>query len=169
MPAAVMFRSMPVPRLRAFAAIAWGFAAAAGLLRADEPDSPAKSDAAAARDMMERAIGAAADGPEAAASTPDVELAKLSAQVAAKQLEARRLAQRKPGDALALLEELVATVDAAGIPDASKAQFKRRIDRTRLDIEQASGKRTSELALDRKNAQVEAQIDREREIGRAHV
>lgn len=144
-----------------------------GLLLADE-ERPAATDAAAAREMIERAPAAAEEAaggrqaapqPTAAAvaePAPNVELAKLSALVAARQLEARRLAQRDPAGALTLLEELAATVNAADIPDRSKGPFKRRIDRSRLDIEEATGKRTSELALDRKNAAVEAQIDRER-------
>lgn len=141
---------------------------------AGEDQPTVATDAAAAREMLEEAPAAAeeaaaggssvADPTTAAVAEPsaDVELAKLSALVAARQLEARRLAQRKPADALTLLEDLAATVTAAEIPDRSKEQFKRRIDRTRLDIEQATGKRASELALDRQNAAVEAQIDRER-------
>ena len=136
-------------------------------LRADDERPAAITDAAAARDMIERAPAAAeqAAAPRANASqptaaavaepAPNVELAKLSALVAARQLEARRLAQRAPADALTLLEELAATVAAADIPNGTKGQFKRRIDRTRLDIEQATGKRSSELALDRKNAAIE--------------
>jgi hypothetical protein len=65
----------------------------------------------------EAAVGrtATAESTAAAVAEPalDVELAKLSALVAARQLEARRLAQRKPADALTLLEELAATVAAA--------------------------------------------------------
>jgi general secretion pathway protein D len=142
-------------------------------MRADD-ERPAATEAAAARDMLEQAPAAAeraaekpapASQPTAAPvaeTAPNVELAKLSALVAARQLEARRLAQRNAADALTLLEELSATVAAADIPDRSKGQFQRRIDRSRLDIEEATGKRASELALDRKNAAIEAQIDRER-------
>ena len=144
-----------------------------GGLQADD-ERPAATEAAAAREMIEQAPVAAkeaaesrpaASQPTAAAvaeMAPNVELAKLSALVAARQLEARRLAQRNAADALTLLEELTATVAAADIPDRSKGPFQRRIDRTRLDIEEATGKRSSELALDRKNAAIEAQIDRER-------
>jgi general secretion pathway protein D len=175
MPDNVLARMSPVIRQRLFSAmVAALFACCGTSLPAEEERPAAAADAAAARDMIKQAPAAAkeaavgrtatAESTAAAVAEPasDVELAKLSALVAARQLEARRLAQRKPADALTLLEELAATVAAAEITDRSKEQFKRRIDRTRLDIEQATGKRSSELALDRQNDAVEAQIDRER-------
>jgi general secretion pathway protein D len=91
-----------------------------------------------------------------------VALAKLSATVAAKQLEARRVAQRDPAEAMAILDRIVAEIDRAGIPAETKSQFKRRVDRGRRDIEEATGKRSAELALDRRNAAIESKIDRER-------
>jgi len=134
----------------------------------DDPtrESAAATDAAAARQVIEQAMknaaGPGAAEPAAAKEPADVVLAKLSAQVAAKQLEARRLAQRAPADALAILEQLAVEIDRADIPAESKGQFKRRLDRARRDIEESTGKRAAELALERKNAAVEAQIDRER-------
>jgi general secretion pathway protein D len=175
MPDNVLARMSPVIRQGLFSAMVAALFACCGTSLPAEEDRPAAAaDAAAARDMIKQAPAAAkeaavgrtatAESTAAAVAEPasDVELAKLSALVAARQLEARRLAQRKPADALTLLEELAATVAAAEITDRSKEQFKRRIDRTRLDIEQATGKRSSELALDRQNDAVEAQIDRER-------
>jgi general secretion pathway protein D len=91
-----------------------------------------------------------------------VRLAKLSALVAAKQLEARRTARRDPAEALAILEKLAGEIATADVSTESKAAFQRRVDRGRRDIEEATGKRSAELALDRKNAAVEATIDRER-------
>ena len=115
---------------------------------ADSPQQPAQRAAAA---------GAAA-GPMPA----DLVLAKISAEVAARQLEAKRAAQRSPTDALDLLEEVAAEVQKQDIPEESKTQLSRRIDRTRREIEESTGKRRAELALDRKNARIEAQVDRER-------
>ena len=152
----------------------WPFSAPAADPAPPEPDaaidvqeSSAAADAAAARAVIDRAIKAATAPSEpspapAAAEPAEVRLAKLSALVAAKQLEARRMAQRDPAEALALLERLTAEIDRADIPAESKTSFKRRVDRGRRDIEEASGKRSAELALDRKNAAIEATIDRER-------
>jgi general secretion pathway protein D len=101
----------------------------------------------------------AAEGGEVA---PDLLLARISAEVAARQLEAKRLGQKSPADALALLDEAAANVSAQPIPDERKDQLLRRIERARRDIEEASGKRRAELALEKRNAEIEGQIDRER-------
>ena len=82
----------------------------------------------------------------------DLVVAKLSAEVAAKQLEAKRTAQRSPLDAMALLDAAEAEVNARDIPPETRAQLTKRIDRTRRDIEETSGKRRSEMALDQRNA-----------------
>jgi len=80
----------------------------------------ATAEAAAARRIMQEAIsqseenGAATAGratatSDAAAPVPDdLLVARISAEVAAKQLEARRTAQRSPAEALALLDEAAA-------------------------------------------------------------
>ena len=104
------------------------------------------------------------DLPTATSATisPDLAIAQLSAEVAAKQLEAKRMAQRSPGDALELLDAIAAEVAKRGVPVEAKAQLSRRIERTRRDIEESTGKRRAELALDRKNEEIEGQIDRQR-------
>jgi general secretion pathway protein D len=159
-------------------------AALIGPVRADEqpaaPDaSAAGRDAAAARQLIERAIEAQARGglpaaaPAAALPAPGpaaplgseaegLLLARLSAEVAAKQLEAKRTGQRDPAAALGLLDALAAELAKQPIPDASRTQFLRRIERTRRDIEEATGKRRAELALEARNAEIEAGMDRER-------
>ncbi|NDC62783.1 MAG: hypothetical protein EBZ59_02050, partial [Planctomycetia bacterium] len=92
----------------------------------------------------------------------DLVVAKISAEVAARQLEAKRLAQRSPSEALDLLEEVATEVSRQEIPEDSRAQLARRIERTRRDIEESTGKRRAELELDRRNARIESQVDRER-------
>ncbi len=134
------------------------------------PGSPA-DEAAAAKRVIEEAISRAAQQqpprpgtatPPAADVAPDIVLAGISAEVAAKQLEAKRLAQKSPGDALALLDATAANVESQPIPVDKKEQLLRRIERARRDIEESSGKRRAELALERRSAEVEGQIDRER-------
>jgi general secretion pathway protein D len=147
--------------------------AAAGV-RADELPAPSPAaDAAAARKMIDEAARRAAAGGGQPAATPaaaapagrvpdDILLAGVSAEVAAKQLEAKRLAQKAPGDALALLDGTAAYVEAQPIPADKKEQFARRIERARRDIEELAGKRRAELALERKAAEVDGRVERER-------
>ena len=82
--------------------------------------------------------------------------------MAAKQLEAKRLSQKSPADALDLLDLTAKGLDDQPLPIDTKTQMLRRIERTRRDIEESTGKRRAELALDKQSAQVEAQVDRER-------
>ena len=92
----------------------------------------------------------------------DLIVARLSAEVAGRQPEARRAAQRSAADALALLEAAAADVAAADLPAETRTQLTKRIDRARREIEETTGKRASEIALDKKNAEVESKINRER-------
>ena len=119
-------------------------------------DSPNPTKSAGGNKAKTRASAAGGTAPQ------DLVVAKISAEVAARQLEAKRLSQRSPSDALDLLEEVAAEVSKQDIPEDSKAQLARRIERTRRDIEESTGKRRAELDLDRQNARIESQVDRER-------
>ena len=159
-------------------ALAW-FAIARGEdLPAPEPVAAA-DEAAAARRVIEEAISKsdaktaeqpAAAHPADAGATPagpasipkDLVIAKISAEVAAKQLEAKRIAQRSAADALAVLDGVAAEVARLDLPADARGQLERRIERTRRDIEESTGKRRAEIALDQKNEAIEKQIDRDR-------
>ena len=146
---------------------------AAGL--AEDIPAPA-GDAEAARRIIQQAIdGAAAPAPAAQEPAPTpasapapatgadpLALARTSAEVAAKQLEAKRLSQRSPADALALLDATAKDVEGQGLPAATREHLLRRIERTRREIEETTGKRRAELALEAQNSRIEAQIDRDR-------
>ena len=131
-----------------------------------------RGDDAAARRVIDEALSRAAErrttpaAPAAPAATgeiaPDLLLARVSAEVAAKQLEARRLGPKSPADALALLDKAAADVAAQPLPADKQDQLLRRIERARRDIEEASGKRRAELALEKRSAEVEARVERER-------
>jgi general secretion pathway protein D len=166
-------RSQSIRGLAAVHAAAVWLACSWPPARAEELPAPdaARQDAAAAKRVIDEALGRAsarpASGPAAPAAeggevAPDLLLARISAEVAARQLEAKRLGQKSPADALALLDEAAANVSAQPIPDERKDQLLRRIERARRDIEEASGKRRAELALEKRNAEIEGQIDRER-------
>ncbi|MFM8282428.1 MAG: hypothetical protein ACKOCW_02625 [Planctomycetaceae bacterium] len=152
--------------------------APAAALDAAEPlpapaDGAAAADAAAARRALEAAARGAPAGtprPSPAAADAagerlprDLAIAKASAEVAARQIEARRLAANSPIEALELLDAITADVAARDLPAESREQLQRRIDRSRREIEEATGKRRGELEMERRSTQVEAQVQRERE------
>jgi general secretion pathway protein D len=135
---------------------------------------PAASDeAAAARRVMEEALSKSVENARPNAARPSAEsgaaavpddllVARISAEVAAKQLEARRTAQRSPADALALLDEAAAKIADPAVPEKVRNQLQQRIERARRDIEESTGKRRGELEMERKSAQVEARVTREK-------
>ena len=139
---------------------------------AEELPTPT-DEAAAARRIMEEAISRSgenarpntgrvqADGGTAVVPD-DLLVARISAEVAAKQLEARRTAQRSPADALALLDEAAAKIADPAVPEKVRSQLQQRIERARRDIEESTGKRRGELEMERKSAQVEARVSREK-------
>jgi general secretion pathway protein D len=133
-------------------------------------DSAPQANAADARRVIQEAIDrAGTDGrkpaplPAPAQGEPEgLLVARLSAEVAARQLEAKRRAQKSPAEAMAMLDELATSLEGQPIPEDARKQLLRRIERTRVDIEEVTGKRRAELALDQRNAEIEGQIDRER-------
>jgi len=138
---------------------------AADEVAADADTAP--SNAAAARKVMQEAVDRAQSGggptaAPAAAVADDLALARISAEVAAKQLEARRIAQKSPAEALAILDEAMAMVSSPSLPEKVRTQLQQRIERSRRDVEEASGRRRNELEMERRSAQVEARVDRER-------
>lgn len=146
---------------------------------ADEPSAAAADARRVIDEALARSAQAAEDAsteamPEAEAIplTPatgndgtnppsDLLVAKLSAQVAAGQLESKRLARTSPADAFDRLDQLAELVEAEPISDEARRQIMRRIDRTRRELEEMTGKRQGELALERRNAAIEAEIERE--------
>ena len=134
----------------------------------------ASEEAAAARRVMEEAISKSGENARpttarssaesgAVAGVPDdLLVARISAEVAAKQLEARRTAQRSPADALALLDDAAAKIADPAVPEKVRNQLQQRIERARRDIEESTGKRRGELEMERKSAQVEARVAREK-------
>jgi len=141
-------------------------------LAADEelPAPAGSGNAAEARRVIQEALDrSAAEGrpdapqPTAIANEPEaLVVARVSAEVAARQLEAKRKSQKSPAEALALLDEVAAGLDGQPLPAEARSQLLRRIERTRQDIEEVTGKRRAELALEQRNSEIEGQIDRDR-------
>jgi general secretion pathway protein D len=134
----------------------------------------ASEEAAAARRVMEEALSKSGENARPTTARPaaesgavagvpdDLLVARISAEVAAKQLEARRTAQRSPADALALLDDAAAKIADPAVPEKVRNQLQQRIERARRDIEESTGKRRGELEMERKSAQVEARVAREK-------
>ena len=167
----------PIPsacrlRARLVPALLVGFLTCSRLLSAeDDSGAGGASDAAEARQVIQQAIEQAyrRPGPPAlqagrgiaalSAANPDepegLRTARISAEVAARQLEAKRLAQKSPADALALLDDLDAGLAAQPLADDTRSQLLRRIERTRIEIEEppASAGRNSRssVAMPRSN------------------
>ncbi|MFM9057750.1 MAG: hypothetical protein ACKOSQ_01255 [Planctomycetaceae bacterium] len=144
------------------------------------PPTPAAGDAEAARRVIQQAIDGATAArvaprapekttpektaaPSAPGTADALMLARIAAEVAAQQLEAKRLAQRSPADALALLDATAKDLEGQALPAATREQLLRRIERTRRDIEETTGKRRAELALEAQNSRIEAEIGRDRD------
>lgn len=143
---------------------------AAALAAEDLPAPGGKAAAAQAREVIQDAIDKAATAgrgsgslAKAPADEPEALLVpRVSAEVAARQLEAKRLAQKSPAEAFELLDTLAASLEEQPLPADTRSQLLKRIERTRRDIEEVTGKSRAELALDKRNEEIESQIDRER-------
>jgi general secretion pathway protein D len=143
---------------------------AAVLATEDLPAPDGKAAAAQAREVIQDAIDKAATAgrssgslAKAPADEPEALLVpRVSAEVAARQLEAKRLAQKSPAEAFELLDTLAASLAEQPLPADTRSQLMKRIERTRRDIEEVTGKSRAELALDKRNEEIESQIDRER-------
>ena len=177
-----------MPRPRAFLAgrlfgcgLAWALAAPLAAVlpvigRAEDLPAAAQPNGTARQviqDAIDRAAqpanqqaakaGASQALPAPPAGEPEgLALARVSAEVAARQLEAKRRAQKSPADALAMLDDLATSLADQPLPDEARDRLLRRIERTRQDIEEATGKRRAELALDKQNEQIEGAIDQQR-------
>ncbi len=136
----------------------------------DLPAPAGEAAAAQAREVIQDAIDKAATAGRGSGSLsqpptdePEALLVpRVSAEVAARQLEAKRLAQKSPAEAFELLATLAASLEEQPLPADTRSQLLKRIERTRRDIEQVTGKSRAELALDKRNEEIESQIDRER-------
>jgi general secretion pathway protein D len=169
--------AVPASLRAAACMLAWAAAVTAGAEDLPAPERPSAGDERAARRVIEEAISQAAQAgspatPAAEAAKPPLDanaaaadgllIARISAEVAARQLEAKRLSQKSPADALDLLDAVARRIGDEPLPPETKTQMLRRIERTRVDIEEATGKRRAELAMEKQAAAVEAKVDRER-------
>ncbi len=153
--------------------------------RAEDPPA----EASAARQKIEEAIAKARGGspplppapapadPAASAPAsartppeklpPDLEAARFAAEAASRQLEAKRRSEKSPAEALEMLDALSADLGRHEMPADAREKIARRIERTKREIEEATGKRRGELALEKRNTEIEKDIERRQAAGAA--
>ncbi|NUQ62341.1 MAG: hypothetical protein HUU20_07625 [Pirellulales bacterium] len=88
---------------------------------------------------------------------------QVNADVAIREGNARKLMEKDPKAALALLEETRQKVDTAGLEPAAKEQLLRRVDRTMTDVRKYIDANRPRIELEEKNRQVVQDIATEQQ------
>jgi general secretion pathway protein D len=89
---------------------------------------------------------------------------QLSAEVGKRQSEAQRLLEKDPERALATLHEAQKLVNDSNLPESMRRELLSRIDITLQKTEHYNNDHKAEIELDKQNATVKAEIDRDREM-----
>ncbi len=89
---------------------------------------------------------------------------RVSSDVARLQVEARDLRSRDPAGAREILRQARQLVANSGLPTSSQEMLSRRIDISQRQIDQFVDANGPQIELDRRNAAVRADIERERNV-----
>ena len=89
---------------------------------------------------------------------------KLDAEVGKRQTEAMKLQEKDPERAVTILHEAQQLVKDSKLPESSQRALLSRIEITLARAEKFTNDHKSELDLDRQNAAVKADVDRDREL-----
>ena len=98
-----------------------------------------------------------------AAARQQVLARQVNADVAIREGNARKLVERDPKAALALMEETRQKVDSAGLEPAAKEQLLRRVDRTLADVRKYIEENRPRIELEEKNRQVVKTVEQEQQ------
>lgn len=109
-------------------------------------------------------IGSGSSFIDAASDREKVAIRQLSADVTKKQMDARRLREREPGQAIKLLKEACREIESATVSEAAKSQLLRRVDLSLGETETYIEQNRAQLEMDAKNKEVLEEIDRGRRI-----
>ncbi|MCI0491804.1 MAG: hypothetical protein L0Z07_02580, partial [Planctomycetes bacterium] len=101
---------------------------------------------------------------DAASNGEQVVARQLSATVGKQQSEARRLREKDPQKALAMLQESRQQVEKSKVSEEYRSQLLRRLDITIRETERYFDDHRVEIELDQQNAAVVAEVDRNREV-----
>ncbi len=113
--------------------------------------------------MSQRAMPAPSIANEAVAKQ-QVLARQVNADVAIREGNARKLMQKDPKAALALLEETRQNVDSAGLEPAAREQLLRRVDRALSEVRKYIEDNGPRIALEEKNRAVVQDIEREQQL-----
>lgn len=124
---------------------------------------------ATAKAKSERADGEQLPAPEgelldSAAEGRSVVARQLSADVGKRQSEAQKLLPTKPNEAIAMLREARTMIEESELDADLKKQLTSRVDSSLRQSEKYIKDHKSELELDAANAEILAEIDRERAV-----
>jgi general secretion pathway protein D len=89
---------------------------------------------------------------------------QLSAEIGKRQSEAKRLHEKDPERAIAILREAQQLVKDSKLPESSQRELLTRIDITLKHTEQYVKQHGADIELDKQNEKVRQAIDREREV-----
>lgn len=101
---------------------------------------------------------------DATASGQSVAARQVSAEVNDRQSKARRVLEKDPKQALALLREARTLVEESALEDSLKRQLFSRVDAGLKDTEKYIEAHRSEMELDAQNKEILDEIDRERVV-----
>jgi general secretion pathway protein D len=99
---------------------------------------------------------------EDAASRHRLMARQLSAEISRQQIEARRLTEKNPKQAMDLLEKARAGVAASGVEPAARESLLRRVDASIAELEKYVNAHRAEIELDEANRAVLDDIERRR-------
>ncbi len=89
---------------------------------------------------------------------------QISAEVAKRQSEAKRMHTQDPERAIEILNETQQLVKDSKLPDSAKRELLTRIDITLKSTEKFAKGHGADISLEKENARIRAEIDREREV-----
>ncbi len=99
-----------------------------------------------------------------AAAEQQILARQVNAEVAIREGKARKLVEKDPKAAMAVLEETRQKVEAAGLEPAAEKQLLRRVDRSLSDVRKYIEENRPRIELEEKNRQVVQDIAQEQEL-----
>ncbi len=95
-----------------------------------------------------------------AASAQQLQVRQLSADVAQKEIAAGKVREKDPKQAMQILKDARAMVEAAGVEAESRAQLLRRVDRKVAELDKYINDHRAQIELDAANKDVLKEVDR---------
>lgn len=130
----------------------------------EELDNPSRERLANYLQVLAAAPNGGESLIENAAARQEVLTRKISAEIADRQSEARRLRETDPRKSLEILNQALETLSASQLDAASKSQLKRRVEISIDETESFIAQNRPQIELDAKNKAVIDDINQTREV-----